>query len=281
MKFGVSSFVWVSPFSNDTIGQLKKAHDFGFDIYEIAVENPKSFSPELVQREAERVGIQVTICGAFGAERDISSDDPVRRKKGCDYIKTLIDYAAIIHSPYVAGPMYSATGKTRLLDAADKKKQITFIIENMYLLCEYAAKRGIKLAIEPLNRYETDCVNTVAQGLELIEKVNMDNMGLLLDVYHMNIEEKNIGSAIRAASGKIFNFHACANDRGIPGNDHIDWKEIAAALHDVHYNGSVVIESFTTAVTEIARAVSLWRPVAPSQDELAVNGLAFLKKTLK
>ncbi|MGI5173464.1 sugar phosphate isomerase/epimerase [Treponema sp. OMZ 840] len=281
MKFGVSSYVWVSPFSMQTIDQLQKAHNFGFDVYEIGVEDPSSFSPELIYAEAQRIGIQVNICGAFGQSRDISSDNEVWRNEGCAYIRTLIDYAVITHSPYVAGPMYSATGKARLLSVSEKKKQMQYVITNIRELCEYAYKKNIKLAIEPLNRYETDCINTVEQGLELIEKVGADNLGFLLDVYHMNIEEKKISEAILMAKDKIFDFHACANDRGIPGNDHLDWKGIAEALRRIRYDGPVVIESFTTAITEIARAVSLWRPVASSQDELACRGLAFLKETFK
>ena len=105
MKFGVSSYIWVSPFSNDTIDQLKHAKDLGFDIYEIGVEDSASFDPVFVKHEADRVGIQVNICGAFGTERDISSDNPDYRDNGMAYIRTLIDMASILGSPYVAGPM--------------------------------------------------------------------------------------------------------------------------------------------------------------------------------
>lgn len=99
MKFGVSSYIWVSPFSNDTIDQLKHAKDLGFDIYEIGVEDPASFDPVFVKHEADRVGIQVNICGAFGTERDISSDNPDYRDNGMAYIRTLIDMASILGSP--------------------------------------------------------------------------------------------------------------------------------------------------------------------------------------
>ena len=145
-------------------------------------------------------------------------------------------------------------------------------------MAEYAAKRNVALALEPLNRFETDFMNTVEQGLALLEQVGFDNAGFLLDTFHMNIEEKSLPNAIRMAKGKIFDFHSCANDRGTPGEDHFDWQAIVEALNEVDYRGPVVIESFTPEIKEIAKAVSLWRPLAESPDTLAKNGCEFLRK---
>jgi D-psicose/D-tagatose/L-ribulose 3-epimerase len=97
----------------------------------------------------------------------------------------------------------------------------------------------------------------------------------------MNIEEKDQGAAIRKAGKALAHFHACGSDRGTPGNDHIDWKPIAQALKAVKYKGDVVIESFTTDVKVIARAAAIWRKMEPTRNEIAVNGIKFLKKTLK
>jgi D-psicose/D-tagatose/L-ribulose 3-epimerase len=108
----------------------------------------------------------------------------------------------------------------------------------------------------------------------------MENVGLHLDTFHMNLEEKNSGDAIRLADDKIFHFHACENDRGVPGSGQVHWDAVAQALRDVHYQGPVVIESFTSQVKEIARAVCIWREIAPSQDAIAVDGLKFLKSIL-
>jgi D-psicose/D-tagatose/L-ribulose 3-epimerase len=121
-------------------------------------------------------------------------------------------------------------------------------------------------------------MNTVAQGLEFLHLVGYDNVGFLLDTFHMNIEEKSLLAAIRMAKGKIFDFHSCANDRGTPGEDHFDWPSIRKALADANYTGPVVIESFTPQIKEIAKAVSLWRPLAQSSDKLAKDGFTFLNK---
>jgi D-psicose/D-tagatose/L-ribulose 3-epimerase len=155
-----------------------------------------------------------------------------------------------------------------------------FAVENMKRLADYASGRGVKLAIEPLNRFETDFINTVEQGLYFLDKIGYNNVGFLLDTFHMNIEEKSIPDAIRSAMGKIFDFHACANDRGTPGEDHFEWEEIREALKDAGYEGPIVIEAFTPGIREIAKAVSLWRQLAESPDCLARNGLHFLRSVL-
>lgn len=277
MKYGISSFVWVSPFSNGTLNQLDHAKNIGFDIYEVAVENPKLIDVKLLKEYANKVPIKLYICGAFGTTRDISSENEEYRENGVDYIKTLIDMASYVSSPCVSGPMYSATGKTRLLSKKEKQEQTEHAVSNMNILAKYAKVKNVKLALEPLNRFETDFINTVEQGLEFIDKIGCDNVGFLIDTFHMNIEEKSIIEAIKLAGDKIYNFHACANDRGTPGEDHFDWKSIVKTLDLVNYNGPMIIESFTTSVLEIAKAVSLWRPLAKSQDDLARNGLYFLK----
>lgn len=276
-KIGVSSFVWVSPFSMDTLSQLAHARSFGFDIYEIAVEDPGVIDIGKVSEEAQRVGIDVTICGAFGETRDISSPVAAYREEGMQYIRTLIDMAAACKSPYVAGPMYAAVGRARQATPEEKREQTAYAVENLKRMAEYAAKRNVALALEPLNRFETDFMNTVEQGLELLHKVGFENAGFLLDTFHMNIEEKSLPKAIRMAKGKIFDFHSCANDRGTPGEDHFDWQAIVEALDEIEYRGPVVIESFTPEIKEIAKAVSLWRPLAESSDTLAKNGYEFLR----
>ncbi len=144
-------------------------------------------------------------------------------------------------------------------------------------MADYADGKGINLAMEILNRFETDMLNIVAQGLKFIGDVGRENVGFHLDTFHMHLEEKSSPEAIRMAGNKIFHFHACENDRGVPGTGQVHWHEIASALMSVDYQGPVVIESFTSQVKEIARAVNIWREIAPSQDAIAEQGLHFLQ----
>ena len=135
-KIGASSFIWVSPFSTEQLSQLSHAKSLGFDIYEIAVEDPQAFDAVQVRDEAQRVGIDATVCGAFGEARDISSDNAAYREGGMAYIKELIDMANVLGSPYVAGPMYAAVGRTRLCTAEEKKRQTDYAVENLKQLAD-------------------------------------------------------------------------------------------------------------------------------------------------
>ena len=281
MKFGASTFIWVSPFSNSSFYLFEKVKQMGFDVLEICVEDPNTIDPHAIKDAAAKAGIDVLICGAFGPSRDISSENPKIQEDGCKYIKQCVDIASAVGSGLVSGPMYAAVGVTRLLAPDERKKQWARAVENMKVLADYASKKDVKLAIEPLNRFETDFINTVQQGLAFLDMIKSENVGFLLDTFHLNIEEKSITSAIKSAGEKIFNFHASANDRGTPGEDHLPWVDIFLILKDIGYDGYTVIESFNVNITEIAQAVSLWRPLAASDDDLAQNGLKFLKRTHK
>jgi D-psicose/D-tagatose/L-ribulose 3-epimerase len=280
MRFGASTFIWVSPFSNASLDLIDKVADFGFDLIEICVEDPSTIDTAAIAMRLEKARIEATVCGAFGPDRDLSADEAAKRENGLNYLARCVDIAADLGSPIVAGPMYSATGKTRLLSKPEREAQWRLSIDSMKRASDHASDRGVKLAVEPLNRFETDLLNTVAQGMDWLGRLGRDNVGLLIDTFHMNIEERNIPDAIRAAGDKAFHFHGCSNDRGTPGKDHLPWPAIAAALHEINYAGATVIEAFTPEVREIARAVSIWRPLAESQDALARDGLKFLKTTL-
>jgi D-psicose/D-tagatose/L-ribulose 3-epimerase len=279
-RYGASSFIWVSPFGDDKLAIAGHVAELGFDDLEICIEDPARVSAEAINAAAQEAGVGISVCGAFGPDRDVSHEDPRMREQGLEYLRFCIDLAAAVGSPHVAGPMYSATGKARLLPEEEREQQRVWATESLRTAGEYAAERGVRLAIEPLNRFETDLVNTTAQGVELCERIGLDNVGLLLDTFHMNIEEKDIGAAIRTAADRVFHFHACENDRGAPGSGHVEWDEVHRALDDIGYAGPVAIESFTPEIREIARAVSAWRPVAVSGDALAREGLEFLKQAV-
>jgi D-psicose/D-tagatose/L-ribulose 3-epimerase len=280
MRFGASTFIWASPFSNATLDLIDKVADLGFDLIEICIEDPATIDTIAISGRLRKAGIGATVCGAFGPYRDLSDGDQATRENGVRYLSRCVDIAADLGSPIVAGPMYSATGKTRLLSAPEREAQWRMSIESMKRASDYASKMGVKLAVEPLNRFETDLLNTVAQAVHWLDRLGRDNVGLLLDTFHMNIEERDIPDAIRLGGDRVFHFHSCANDRGTPGKDHLPWLEIADALRFIRYAGATVIEAFTPEVREIARAVSIWRPLAESQDALARDGLKFLKATL-
>jgi D-psicose/D-tagatose/L-ribulose 3-epimerase len=131
-----------------------------------------------------------------------------------------------------------------------------------------------------LNRFETSFINLATQVVEVVDRVDHDACGIMLDTFHMNIEERSIGDAIRAAGKRVRQIHTCENDRGAPGSGHVPWQDVANACRDIGFTGPYVIESFTDKVKSIARAVAIWRNFAPIQDALAEDGLRFLRKLL-
>lgn len=281
MKFGVNTFVWVSPCTTAAVHELApKVKSMGFDILEISCENPQLIDVQEVKTVLHTNGLDGIICGAFGPDRNICSDDPMLVENAKTYIRWLVDAAAQVGSAVVCGPMYSSVGKAHLEEESPRQAEWDLAVLGIREMAEYAQQHGIKLALEPLNRFETDMINIVAQGLEFIREVGMDNVGLHLDTFHMHLEEKNSADAIRSAGKRIFHFHACENDRGVPGTGQVHWGQVAAALKEVNYDGAVVIESFTSQVKEIARAVCIWREIAPSQDAIAQQGLKHLQSLL-
>lgn len=279
MKFGANTFIWESPFSSRHGPALaKKVKQMGFDILEIAFEDPALIDLGELGATLHEEGLEALVCGAFGEGRDISSDDPAVRESGRSYIRQLVDAAATLGSSIVCGPMYSQTGKARLLPQEERAAERQRAIDGLKDLADYAGRQGVRLALEPLNRFETDMINTVEQAVAFLEQIDNPYVGLHLDTFHMHLEEKSSADAIVQAGEHVFHVHACENDRGVPGTGQVAWSEVAGALRTIDYRGPVVIESFTPKVRTIAQAVSLWRPVAPDEDTIARDGLRFLRR---
>lgn len=280
-RLGISSFVLASPFGDADLTWFSRVREMGYDLVEVCVEDPALLSAGEVRAAAEAAGLRLSIGGVFGPDRDLSHRSARRRQAGLGYLLGCVEFAAAVGADVVSGPMYSAAGKARMLSAKDRDTQRRWAVEGVRTAAAHAADRGITLAIEPLNRFETDLVNTVEQGVEFCERVDRDNVGLTLDTFHMGIEEKRMGDAVRGAGGLIRSFQASENDRGAPGSGHLPWPEIFDALDDVGYDGPIVVESFRPDVAAVAAGVCLWRPVATSMDQLARDSHRFLTSRLE
>jgi D-psicose/D-tagatose/L-ribulose 3-epimerase len=280
MTYGLNTFLFQSPFTNDSFHLIKKFKSWGFDSIEIAIEDPAHVNPVLLKKALDDNGmICGSVCAALGPGRDLRGTKE-EQETALAYMKSLMDMMPVFGSPVLAGPLYSAVGRAEPRDDDEYKRQWELVVKHLQSLSSFADERNIKLAIEPLNRYETDFLNTCSQAMNLLNDIGNDAAGLLLDTYHMNIEEKNSAHALRVAGSKLYHFHACGCDRGTPGNDHIKWSDISAALKEINYNSGVVIESFTTDVKVIAKAASIWRDFEPSKEDIAVKGLRFLQIAL-
>ncbi len=280
MRFGINTFLFTSPFTNQSTKLFRQIKAWGFETVELPVEDPSNFDPAHVKRELDKAGLVCgSVCACTSADRDLRGTAR-QQKIGIAYLKTLVDFAVALDSPSIIGPVYSATGRADAVPPALYRQQWKTVVKNLKTVAKYAKEKGRQICLEPLNRFETDFINTCDQALKMIKAVNSPTLKLHLDTFHMNIEEKNQAAAIRKAGKHLAHIHACGSDRGTPGGDHIDWPGIARALKDINYQGDVVIESFTTNIEVIARAAAIWRKIEPNTNDIAVKGLAFLKKTL-
>lgn len=276
MKFGVNTFLFSSPLSNSELPLLKQFREWGFDCAELAIEEPHLLDAKLIGEALEQSELSHLIsCGVFGKGRDLGGS-PSEQQASIDYSKTVMDMMPIYHSNLFCGPLYCSVGSMGAQSDLEKQRRRQAVIENLKTLCRYAQPRGITIAMEVLNRYETDLINTCEQAVELIEQVDSPALKIHLDTFHMNIEESDFAAAIRCAGEHLGHVHASANHRGIPGNDTIPWIQVRDALGEIGYRGDIVIESFTQQVKSIARAASIWRDLG-SSETIAREGLQHLK----
>lgn len=273
----VNTWVWTSPLTDAALEPLARtAARMGYDALELPLESVGDWDPVRARAVLDDLGMGAVVVGAMGPGRSLlarAGDVPATQ----DYLRACLDAAVILRSPVVAGPFYAPTGVTWRLSAGERAAAIGELRENLAPLARDAADRGLILAVEPLNRYETSLLNTVGQSLEALEPLLGAGVGLALDTYHLNIEEKHPAEAVRAAGAALAHVQVCGSDRGAVGDDHTDWPEMLRALDDVGYRGVLGLESFTGENATIAVAASVWRPLAASQDDLAARSIAHLR----
>ena len=245
VKFGVNTLVWIRPFSENDMYIIEKLSDMGFDVIEITPgDEYQKLDPVKLRKKLDDAGLEASLCGVFDASKDISSEDPGIRQNGINYMKEYTAYAHELGVKIIAGPLYSEVDKKRYIPDQARKAEWERSADSLKRIGDDAIKKGVIIALEPINRFETDMINTAEQACQMCEQVNNSSIKMMLDTAHMSIEEKKFGEAIRASKKHLVHMHLCSNDRGIPGDGHIPWKEVNKALHDIDYNGYGVIESF-------------------------------------
>jgi len=281
MRFGVNGWVWVSPLTTASLKELApRVRAMGFDWFEIPLETIGDLDYAEGARILRDNGLGVSVCAAMGPDRDLIHPDAAIRANGAAYIRQCVDAIHTLGGSSIVGPIYSSVGRVWQQSAAERAHDVDLLVGQLKALAGYAGDHGAVLCIEPLNRFETSFLNLASQAIEVIDRVDHPACRIMLDSFHMNIEEKSLGRAIRETGSRLAHFHACENDRGAPGSGNVTWNEVAAALKEIGYDGPVVIESFTDKVKSIARAAAIWRAFEPSQDALAENGLHFLRRLL-
>jgi D-psicose/D-tagatose/L-ribulose 3-epimerase len=280
MKIGLNLWVWESPFRTDRhLGLLEKAKSMKAEAVEFALEEGGLVEAPVLRRALADQALVCSIIGMFGTERDLSSPDASVRQKGMDYARKSLALCAEVGATVFSGACVGAGGSEWLSDG-ERLTRYEIASEHLHKIGEIAATVGVPLCVEILNRYEDSILNTSAQACELMDMTGHPSVGIHLDTFHMNMEERSMGDALRLAGNRLFHLHASESRRGKPGNGAVPWGMVSEALHSIDYRGFAIIESFNPQgrLAPMARA---WRPYEESQDVIAKEGLAFLRETLR
>jgi len=276
VKYAAHSLMWTPEFTEKDMGLFDKLKEMGFDGIELHLNHPESLPMEKIKEKMQDTGMKCTFTAALEKKNNPISPDQKIRERGIASLNELVDVVAELKGDVLSGVIYAAwgefTGKMRT------KEEWDYCKKSLFKSAEYAEKKGVVLALEPVNRYETYFLNTAEDTRKLVEEIAHPNVRVHLDTYHLNIEEESFYKAIKTAGDYLYHLHVCENNRGIPGTGHIQWQEIYRALKEINYNRWAIIESFVPAIEEIARMTAIWRKVAPSADAIAREGLKFLKQ---
>ncbi len=281
MNFGVNTWVWTSPLTTEELERLAPiVAGMGFDWLEVPLEGLDDLDTIIGAEILKAHDLEVSVCAAMGPDRDLIHGDEAIRENGMSYLRASVDEAETLGATNLVGPLYSAVGRTWKATPEEHARDMDLLVKQLKSLADYAGSHGVTLCLEPLNRFETSFINLAEQAIEVVDRVDHPACQIMLDTFHMNIEEKSLGDAIRLVGPRLRQLHACENDRGAPGSGNVNWTDVAQGLKDISYDGPVVIEFFTAKVESISRAAAIWRPLAPTQDALAQDGLKFLQQLL-
>lgn len=271
--FGINLMVWNGQVGDAELALLPQLRAMGYDGVELPLFVPTTFRTSEIRAALHDADLHCTVSTALPAPLNLI--DAEQRAAGVDFLRQVIELAAQLGARIICGPMAAPVGERR--GRGYTAAEWDSCVQGLRAAGAIAADNGIVLALEPLNRFETFIVNTVADGVRLMDEVDNPAVGLLLDTFHMHIEEKNSAAAIRMAARHLKHFHASENDRGIVGSGQVAWPAVLGALQESHYNEWVVIESFGHAIPELAGAACVWRPLAPSPEQLAEKSLRYLQ----
>ena len=275
VDFGIHPFVWTSAWTHESVPLIERAHALGFAGMDIPVRTLDERDIQATRTKLRDLGMRAVAVAGVGEPYNLAFDEESVRRTTVEYLKKLVCNTRGIGAEVLAGVYYGQIGK--LVGRGPTEEELERSAAGLRQVARFAQNHGVKLALEPVSRYETYLINTVSQGLQMVERVGEPNVGLLLDTYHMNIEEKDFYHPIVVAGKRLFHCHACENDRGIPGTGLVHWDNVFQALRDISYEGVVSIESFGCSIPEVATATCIWRSLAPDGDTLASDGLAFLR----
>jgi D-psicose/D-tagatose/L-ribulose 3-epimerase len=279
--YGLELLLWTEFVRKENMGLVEKAKGLGFDGVEIFLNEPDRFPVEETKKALEESGMEVSFAVCLGKDTNTISPDAGVRRAGVGFFKKCVDVAHAVAGPgcgiggvnYVGWGYFTGTSRT--------EQEWEWGTSCYREVARYAGAKGINLNIEPVNRFETFFINCAADAVQFCKDVGEPNVKVHLDTYHMIREEKDLYKAITGTGRYLGYFHACENERGVPGTGLVDWEIAYKALKDIGYKGWITIESFTPDIKSVASLTAIWRKHAPSADVLASEGLKNIRSVEK
>lgn len=275
MKIGMNLLLWTAAADESHFKLLEDLKEWGFDGVEFPMFAPDCSPWGAFKAHLDDLGMSSSAVVVLPEGASLIDEDAASQQAGVDHLKASIDSCVEVGADTLAGPIYHPVGA--LIDRGPNDDERKRCAENLQKVGEHAEGSGVTISVEPLNRFETYFLNCQSDAAALIDDVGRDNVGILYDTFHSNIEEKRIGDAIHVGGKRINHVHVCSNDRGTPGEDHILWDENFGALSEIGYDGWLTIEAFGAWLPELAGATCIWRKMAPSEEHVARNGLRHIQ----
>jgi D-psicose/D-tagatose/L-ribulose 3-epimerase len=276
MKFGVHAGLWMARWTDDIAPILRIVADLGFDGMELSLLGMTDDRAAVVGKLMRDYGLEITCSDGLARSTDITSEDPEVRQAGLDHLRWAIRTAAVLGARGLAGVVYAPWGT---FDPARKTARTRRSAECLATLDKDLSEHGVTLGLEAINRFETDLVNTATEAVALAKASGSQHIGVLLDTFHLNIEEKSIRTALVTAGKHLVHFHVSDNDRGVPGSGHVPWSDVRQGLSEIGYNGWIVAEMFVRAGNPASTDLNIWRDIEPDATKAASRALAFMRSS--
>lgn len=278
MKIGVSAFAWTAKINQTHLNLLPAIREHGIEGFEIAMFNPADLDAKQLRQAFEANGLECTVCAILPPGINPISADATDRKKALAHLLQCVETAAEIGAHKMGGPLYAPIGY--LPGRRRTQDEWRWAVECFQSLGEVLDRNEVELGIEPVNRSETFFLNTAHEAKAFCEEVGHARMGVLIDTFHANIEEKNIAAAVRCAGQRLRHLHVSENDRGLVGSGHVDFPGIVAALKEIGYDGYLMIEGFGYSAAEQNSLGALWGDLNVSPEDIAFQGADYLRGLL-
>jgi len=277
---GIHALVWSGHWQRRNIDfAIGNSSKLGFDLIEIPLLNPYKFDADYTKKMLGKNKINAVTSLGLSDETDITSDDPQTRKNGEKLLSKALEMTSKIGAKYMGGVLYSALKK---YDRPPSKDALNNSVEIIRNLSDQAINMGIIIGLEPVNRYESNLINTASQAMDFIKLSESDNLFIHLDSYHMNIEESSYNESISDCGDKLGYFHIGENHRGYLGTGHINFVEIFAAMKKIKYNGPITFESFSSSIVEpqLSNTLGVWRNLWSDSNDLAKKAKSYVESII-